>query len=127
MFTALLIILGHAMAKAVSHWPLTVETRVQLQANPCGICGGQSGIGSGLLLSISVLPCQYHSASALHSLVYHILVTILSIGSTVPDSPLKKISFLYLVLRHLHQHYLLLKSHWYLHNLNVLLGALCKS
>jgi hypothetical protein len=35
--------LGHAMAQVASRRPLTVEARV----NPCGICGVQSGKGTG--------------------------------------------------------------------------------
>jgi len=46
MFSVLLIVLGHAMAEAISHWPLTMKTLVQFQASLCGICGGKSGIGS---------------------------------------------------------------------------------
>jgi hypothetical protein len=34
---------GRAMAQAVSRWPLTVEARVRVRVDPCGICGGQSG------------------------------------------------------------------------------------
>jgi hypothetical protein len=35
--------LGRALAQAVSRRPLTAESRV----SPCGICGEQSGIGTG--------------------------------------------------------------------------------
>jgi hypothetical protein len=41
----------HAMAQAVSHWHLIVETRVCTQVNLCGICGEQSGTGTSLALS----------------------------------------------------------------------------
>jgi hypothetical protein len=43
---------------------LTMEVWVQTQTTPCGICGGQSGAGTGFSLSTVVLPCQYHSTSA---------------------------------------------------------------
>jgi hypothetical protein len=36
---------GRAMAQAVSRRPLTAEVRSRV--SPCGICGGQSGIGTG--------------------------------------------------------------------------------
>jgi hypothetical protein len=50
---------GHAMAQVVSRRPLTAEARVRTRVNPCGICGGQSGTGTGFSPSFSVFPCQY--------------------------------------------------------------------
>ena len=61
---ALTLMLGRAMARAVSRRPLTAEARVRSRVSPCAICGGQSGTGTGFSLSTSVFPCQFHSTSA---------------------------------------------------------------
>ena len=45
-----------AVAQAISRRPLPAEAWVQFQASPCGICGGQSGIGTGFLSSVSGFP-----------------------------------------------------------------------
>jgi hypothetical protein len=42
---------GRAMAQAVSRRPLTAEARVRSRVSPCGICGDQSGTGTGFPLS----------------------------------------------------------------------------
>jgi hypothetical protein len=55
------------MSQVVSRRPLTAEARVRARVNPCGIYGGQSGIGTGFSPSSSVLPCQYHSTVALQT------------------------------------------------------------
>jgi hypothetical protein len=55
------------MAQAVSHRPLTAESRVRALVNPCGICSEQSGTGTGFSQSSSVFPCQYHSTVVLHT------------------------------------------------------------
>jgi hypothetical protein len=39
---------GRAVAQAVSRWPPTAAARVRVWA-ACGVCGGQSGIGTGFL------------------------------------------------------------------------------
>jgi hypothetical protein len=55
---------GRAMAEAVSRRPATAETRVRSRVSPYGICGGQSGTGTGFSPSTSVFPCQFHSTGA---------------------------------------------------------------
>ena len=52
---------GRAMAQADSHRPYTEEARVRSRVGPCGICGGNSGTGTGLSPSTSVFPCQFNS------------------------------------------------------------------
>jgi hypothetical protein len=52
------------MAQAVSRRPLTAEARVRSRVSPCGICGGQTGTGTGFTPSTSVFPCQFHSTCA---------------------------------------------------------------
>jgi hypothetical protein len=55
------------MAQAVSYQPLTAEAQVRALVNPCGICGGQSGTGTGFSPSSSVFSCQYHSTATLQT------------------------------------------------------------
>jgi hypothetical protein len=55
---------GRAMAQAVSRRPPTSEAWVRSRVSPCGICGGQSGTGTGFSPISSVLTCQFHSTGA---------------------------------------------------------------
>jgi hypothetical protein len=55
---------GRIVAQAVSRRPFTAEFRVRSRVRPCGICGGQSGIGAGFSPSTLVFPCQFHSTAA---------------------------------------------------------------
>jgi hypothetical protein len=49
---------GRAMAQVVTLRPLTAGARVRARGSPCGICGGQSGTGTGFSPSSSVFPCH---------------------------------------------------------------------
>jgi hypothetical protein len=62
--TVLNLCCGRATAQAVSRRPPTADTRFRTRVGPCGICGGQSGTGTGFYPSTSVFPCQFHSIGA---------------------------------------------------------------
>jgi hypothetical protein len=53
------------MTQGVICRTLTAETRVRAQVNLCGICGGQSGTGTGISPGSSAFSCQYHSKVAI--------------------------------------------------------------
>jgi hypothetical protein len=50
---------GHAMSLTVHHPLLTTDARVRSLADPCTICGGQSGTGTGFPPSTCVFSCEY--------------------------------------------------------------------
>ena len=52
------------MAQAVSRRPPTAEARIRSRVGPCGICGGQSGIGTDFPPRTSLFLCQFHSTGA---------------------------------------------------------------
>jgi hypothetical protein len=55
------------MDQVVSRRLLTAEARVRARVSPCGICGVQSGTGTGFSPSSSVFPCQNHYTVALQT------------------------------------------------------------
>ena len=55
------------MAQAVSRQPLTAETRFQPHFRPYGICGRQSGTGTGFSVRTSVFHCHYHFVNSTHT------------------------------------------------------------
>jgi hypothetical protein len=63
------LLVSRVIAQAVSNWILTAEDRLRAQVGPCGICGRQSGTGTGFSPGPSVFPCQYHPTAAPYSLV----------------------------------------------------------
>jgi hypothetical protein len=58
------------MAQAVSRLPLIAEAQIRARVNPCGICGGQSGTGTGFPQSSSVSPVNIIPPSLSNS--YHL-------------------------------------------------------
>jgi hypothetical protein len=58
--------IGRAISQAVSRWLPTAAARVRVQVMSCGICGGQSGTGAGLLRVLG-FPCQFSFHRLLHT------------------------------------------------------------
>jgi hypothetical protein len=54
------------MARAVSRRPLTAKVGIRARVSPCGICGKQSGTGTGISPSSSGFASKY-STMALHA------------------------------------------------------------
>jgi hypothetical protein len=70
---------GRAMAQVVSPRPLAAEARVRSLVSPCGICGGQSGTGTGFSPYTSVFPSQFHSNRApLHGTINKKLIIFIT-------------------------------------------------
>jgi hypothetical protein len=46
---------------------IILEAWVHTPVSPCGICGRQSGNGTGFSPSSSIFPFQYHSIEVLHT------------------------------------------------------------
>jgi hypothetical protein len=65
------LVSGRTMAQVVRRRPLTAKARVRARArtNPCWICGGQSGTGTGFSPSSSAFPCQYIFQPSLSKLI----------------------------------------------------------
>jgi hypothetical protein len=63
---------GRTTAQAVSRRPLTADARVRAQASLCGICGGQSGTGTGFSPKSFGVLCQYYFTLVLRSFMYHL-------------------------------------------------------
>jgi hypothetical protein len=55
------------MAEAIIRRNLTAVVQFRTRVTPCGICGGQSGTGTGF--SPEFFPCQCHSTVAVHTYV----------------------------------------------------------
>jgi hypothetical protein len=74
---------GIAMALAVSHQSLKVQTCVQSHVSPRGIGGGQSGIGAGFPASTSNFSHHYHSNNDTYSFICHQCYIISSTDSII--------------------------------------------
>jgi hypothetical protein len=73
---------GRAMTQAVSRRPLAAEVRVRSWMSLCGICGGQSGTGTGFSPSTSVFPLSisFHRCSIIRKNIKKHLILIFITG-----------------------------------------------
>jgi hypothetical protein len=67
------------MAQAVSCWPVATQVQVQTQANPCGICGVQSGTGTGFYSGYFGFPQSVTLEQC--SILIHPLLTLYNISN----------------------------------------------
>jgi hypothetical protein len=61
------VALGQVFPRVLWFFPVNfipLDARVRSRLSPCGICGRQSGSGTGFSSSTSVFPCQFHSTGA---------------------------------------------------------------
>jgi len=74
-----------AMHGSVSPGPRTVKAWVQMQASPCGVCGGDSDTGTGFLFEYFgfTRSVSFHQCSILHAFIDHRLCVILIADSVV--------------------------------------------
>ena len=70
-----LVSTDRAMTQEVSRRPVTEETKIPSQVNPCEIYGGRGNTGTGFSPRTPVFSCQYHSTSTPHSLRLHVALT----------------------------------------------------
>jgi hypothetical protein len=84
-------IIGRAISQVVSRRPLTAEARVRARVNPCGICSGQSGTGTGFFSEyFCFLLSIYHSTVAIQTniiLGMRNMLTEIGIHAWVLDPP----------------------------------------
>jgi hypothetical protein len=52
------------MAQVISRRLLAAEDRFRSRFSPCGICGAQSGTGTGFSPSTEASSCQFHATGA---------------------------------------------------------------
>jgi hypothetical protein len=90
---SILILKGCAIAQAVSRWLPTAAARVRARVWSCGICGGQSGAGTGFLrvlrfpLPIFIPPIAPQSPSSIIWGLYNRL-QVAAVPSELSPTPL---------------------------------------
>jgi hypothetical protein len=81
------IMFSHAVTKAFSCQPFTTESKVR----PCGICGGQSGTGTGFSHSssispVSIIPPWHHAHISSGGWTIDLLVAAIQRHSLTPST-----------------------------------------
>jgi hypothetical protein len=59
------------MTQAVIRMPVIAKARVKPQVILCGVYGGKSGLRTGISLSASFFPGQYHHTNAPYSVIFN--------------------------------------------------------